>query len=495
MPRDTHLPLYTAAEVRALDRLAIDAGPGDGYDLMQRAGQALFDCIARHWPGATRVAVVCGAGNNAGDGYVVARLLAHAGRNVEVVWLCAPEKLTGDARRAADDFRAAGGHAAAFAPGCLAGVDLIVDALLGTGLTRDVEGEWKTAVDAINAASAPVLSVDIPSGLDADTGAVRGAAVRAARTLTFIGRKRGLHTSAGPARTGVIDFDSLAVSEAIYAQVPARARLLQTQRLAFPRSRRARDSHKGDFGHVLVIGGEHGMAGAARLAGEAAARVGSGLVSIATRDSNVVQIGAARPELMVRGVETQAALAALLARASVIVVGPGLGREDWGRRTLAAALDSRLPLVVDADALNLLAADPVARGNWILTPHPGEAARLLGTTSQAVQADRFGVAAELSERHAAVVVLKGAGTLVVAPGGSIDVCPCGNPGMASGGMGDVLSGVIGGLLAQGLGAMDAAGTGVCLHALAADRAALSGERGLLAGDVIAELRGVVNGLD
>ncbi len=494
MLSDSDPMLYTAADVRALDRLAIDTLPIAGHDLMQRAGQALFDGIECCWRDAAKLAVVCGAGNNAGDGYVVAKLLAEKGRQVEVLWLCAPEKLAGDAGRAARDFLAAGGRAVPFEPACLAGADLVVDALLGTGLTRAVEGDWRAAIEAINAASVPVLSVDIPSGLDADTGAVRGVAVRAVRTLTFIGRKRGLYTGAGPAYAGNVDFHALAVPESIYEKVPARARLLQAERLPFPRSRRRRDSHKGDFGHVLIIGGDRGMAGAARLAAEAAARVGAGLVSVATREDNVARIGAARAELMVHGAESMPSLAALIARATLIVVGPGLGRGLWGRQGLAAALDSRLPLVVDADALNLLAAEPVTRGHWVLTPHPGEAARLLGSDSRAVQADRFGAVEALAERHQAVVVLKGAGTLIAAPGAPIELCPYGNPGMASGGMGDVLSGVIGGLLAQGLDAADAARTGVCVHALAADRAARAGERGLLAGDVIAELRGVVNGL-
>lgn len=495
MPAAADTMLYTAADVRALDRLAIDTIPIAGYELMQRAGRALFDCIERRWPDAASVAVVCGAGNNAGDGYVVAGLLAAAGRRVGVLWLCAPDRLTGDALAAARAYLEAGGVAVPFTATGLGDADLIVDALLGTGLARDVEGAWRAAIEAVNATTVPVLAVDVPSGLDADTGAVRGAAVAATDTLTFIGRKRGLYTGAGPDRAGRIGFDALAVPDSIYEGVAPAARLLTTERLPFPAGRRRRDAHKGDFGHVLVIGGEQGMAGAARLAAEAAARVGSGLISVATRAGNVAQIGAARPELMVRGAESRAEFAAMIARATVVVVGPGLGRDAWGRLGLAAALDSRLPLVVDADALTLLAAEPAARGNWVLTPHPGEAGRLLGTDSRSVQADRFGAARALAERYRAAIVLKGAGTLVAAGGAPVDVCPLGNPGMASGGMGDVLSGVIGGLIAQRLDPVDAARTGVCLHAQAGDRAARAGERGLLAGDVLAELRAVVNALD
>jgi NAD(P)H-hydrate epimerase len=257
---------------------------------------------------------------------------------------------------------------------------------------------------------------------------------------------------------------------------------------------RQRSAHKGHFGHVLVIGGESGMAGAARLAGEAAARCGAGLISVATRTAHAGLQAAVRPELMFRGVETPAELEPLLNRATVIAIGPGLGRGDWGRAMLHTALASDKPLVVDADGLNLLAVEPVFRENWILTPHPGETARLLKMTPNEVEADRFAAVEDLALRYGGVAVLKGAGSLIASrEEGRVALCATGNPGMASGGMGDVLTGIIAALLAQDLPPFAAARAGVYLHGLAGDQAAQGGgERGLLATDLLPFLRQSVN---
>ena len=254
---------------------------------------------------------------------------------------------------------------------------------------------------------------------------------------------------------------------------------------------RSPTAHKGDFGHVLVIGGDRGMSGALRLAAEAALRVGAGLVSAATRAEHAASISVARPEIMSHGVESASALSLLLSLrkgASVLAVGPGLGQGEWGRKLFSAVLESSLPMVVDADALNLLAVEPAHRDNWILTPHAGEAARLLGQTVEQVQADRISAAVALQQKYGGVVVLKGAGTLVADVTDEIAICSEGNPGMASGGMGDVLTGVIAGLLAQGCTLTEAAQQGVCLHAHAADLAAQEGQRGLLASDLFPHLR-------
>ena len=486
------LPLYTAAGVRELDRLAIEGEGIPGYTLMCRAGQALFDSIAANWPDCTRINILCGAGNNAGDGYVLARLWREAGHAVSVQSLHDPAQLKGDAAKAFADFTAAGGEASAF-EGELCAASLQVDALLGTGLTRAVEGRWRQAIELLNAQPEPVLAVDIPSGLDADTGTVCGIAVQAHRTVTFIGRKRGLYTARGVDCTGVVEFADLEVPAAVYERQPAHACLLEQPPLGPLAGPRARSSHKGDFGHVLVVGGGAGMPGAARLAAEAAARCGAGLVSVATHRDNANGLNAGRWEIMVRAVMRSEALAPLLQRARVVVVGPGFGQSSWSRQLFERVLDTTLPLVVDADALNLLARDPLKRDNWILTPHPGEAARLLGTDTTTVQQDRFAALETLREQFGGTVILKGAGTLI-ADGGLPAVCAAGNPGMASGGMGDVLSGVLGALLAQGLGAGDAARAAVCLHAHAADRAAAAGgERGLLAGDLLPLLREALNG--
>ena len=370
---------------------------------------------------------------------------------------------------------------------------MIVDALLGTGLDRGVEGRWAEVIRAVNRHRAPVISVDIPSGLSADSGAVLGEAVEAEVTVSFIALKQGLFTGEGPACCGQVLFDALGVPPKVYAREILSARRLDWLRQARHFTPRRRTAHKGHFGHVLVIGGNLGMSGAARLAAEAAARCGAGLVSLATRPEHASAVAAARPEIMAHGVLDAAGLDPLLERAKVIALGPGLGRDAWSYPLWQRALDSGLPLVLDADALNLLSLEPIRRDDWVLTPHPGEAARLLGTNTSAIQCDRFAAAEDLQRRFGGTLVLKGAGTLIRSGAARpVGVCSLGNPGMASGGMGDVLSGLIAGLIAQGLALEDAAEAGVCLHAAAADRAAVQGERGLLASDLLGGLRSLLN---
>jgi len=492
MSEPAYIPLYTAAQVRELDRIAIQERGIAGYELMCRAGRALADCVARRWPQLRHVCILCGAGNNGGDGYVLGRLLRETGVEVTLLALSDPEALSGDAARAAGDYRAAGGAVAAYHGELPDDAQLLVDALLGTGLDRPVEGRYREVIEALNRHPAPLLAVDVPSGLHADSGAVLGVAAQAACTLTFIGRKRGLYSGAGVQHAGSVEFADLAVPPDIYATQHAGVLLVDRPPLERLLGARRRDAHKGDFGHVLVVGGNAGMCGAARLAAEAAARCGAGLVSVATRAAHAPLLNAGCPELMVHAVERPAELAPLLARATVVVAGPGLGRNSWSQQLFGRLLDSGLPLVVDADALNLLAQDPLRRDDWILTPHPGEAARLLRQTSAEIQRDRFAALQSLVADYGGSVVLKGAGSLVGDAAAGMRLCPRGNPGMASGGMGDVLSGVLGALLAQGLPRFEAATAGVWLHAVAADRAAAQGERGLLAGDLIPWLRRLVN---
>ncbi len=483
------LPLYRAAQVRELDRLAIEEQGIPGITLMERAGQAAFARLQTRWPRARSLGVLCGVGNNGGDGFIVARLAVEAGYTVRVWQVGDAQKIRGDALAAREQLLAAGLGITAFDGSGLGDCEVLVDGLLGTGLAGEVAGVWRQAIAAINAAreaGAQVLALDIPSGLHADTGQMLGAAVQAQVCVTFIGLKLGLFTGQGPALCGEIAFADLGVPPAVFASVAPAARRLSWDQYSLPPRRPT--AHKGDFGHVLVVGGDEGMAGALRLAGEAALRTGAGLVTAATRAGHAAMISAARPELMAHGVESVAALRQLLKRATVLAVGPGLGQADWGRRLFSALLDSQQPLVVDADALNLLAAEPLQRHNWILTPHPGEAARLLGQSVAQVQADRIAAASALQQKYGGVVVLKGAGTVIVDEAGAIGLCSEGNPGMASGGMGDVLTGVIAGLLAQGAGLADAARQGVCLHAHAADLAARDGQRGLLASDLFPVMR-------
>ena len=492
MPTD----LYRADEVREFDRVAIEDLGIPGSTLMERAARAVFEALRRNWPRARRITVACGHGNNGGDGFLLAALAARAGLEVTVWFVGETDRLAGDTAAA---YRALCESSVDVTAACdetmLGASDVLVDALLGTGLARAVSARWASAIDALDNAPAPVLALDIPSGLHADSGCVLGVAARAAMTVTFIGLKRGMFTGAGPAVCGDVVFDDLGVPQSVYEHARPSARLLRLDQFSRSLAPRRRDAHKGAFGHVLVVGGDEGLGGAVRLAAEAAARSGAGLVTLATRASHAAAITAQRPELMATGIEEGASLERLLDRATVLAVGPGLGQSDWARDMLAAALASGKPLVLDADALNLLAAADVAptlEAPTVLTPHPGEAARLLGVTSACIQEDRFAAVEALRQRWGAVVALKGAGTLVCGGAQPIGVCRAGNPGMATGGMGDVLTGVIAALMAQGAPAALAAGAGVCAHAEAADRAAAGGERGMLAGDVIECLRAVLN---
>lgn len=492
--RELPVELYRAAQVRELDRIAIEDRGIPGITLMNRAGEAAFNWLRERWPHARRIVVVCGGGNNGGDGYVVARLARKAGLDVLALTLTDPGNLRGDAQTAWQDAQAADVPTTVFTATSLKDADLLVDAILGTGLEREVSGAWRDTIEAMNACPADILAIDIPSGLHADTGAILGVAIQAAATITFIGMKQGLLTGQGPACRGELHFADLEVPPDIYRAIHPACWRYAGDDLAGLLPKRRRSAHKGHFGHVLVVGGEQGLAGAARMAGEAAARCGAGLVSVATRAAHAGLQAAVRPELMFRGVETLDELDALLDWATVIAIGPGLGRGDWGRAMLRAVLASDKPLVLDADGLNLLAIESAFRENWILTPHPGEAARLLKMTPAEVEADRFAAVEDLALRFGGVAVLKGAGSLIASKtDGAVALCAAGNPGMASGGMGDVLTGVIAALVAQGLSPFAAAKAGVYLHGQAGDLAARNGgERGLLATDLLPFLRQLVN---
>lgn len=485
--------LYRADQVRELDRLAIEYYGISATALMASAGQAIFDEIRRRWPRKRLIAVLCGGGNNGGDGYVVARLAKQAGLEVELYYLVKPERLEGAARHAWEEAEEVGVSMIHYDGQRIDGHEVIVDALLGTGLDGTVVGLWAEAIIAINEAPCPVIAADIPSGLSADSGCVMGCAVQADVTVSFIGLKQGLFTAEGPDYCGSLVFSDLNVPPEVYGHlVPAVRRIDYPSLSSLLRPRRL-NSHKGDFGHVLVVGGDSGMMGAAQMAAEAAARMGAGLVSVATRSAHAAMISSARPELMCHGVERLEELIPLLHRASVVAIGPGLGGGEWGRSMLAAILERQLPLVVDADALNLMAAEPLHHEKWVITPHPGEAARLLGCSVEEIQQDRFHAVASLEASFGGVCVLKGSGTLVLGGDGETALCSDGNPGMASGGMGDVLTGTIAALIAQGLDLRMAARLGVVIHAAAADHAAAhDGERGLMASDLYPHLRRLAN---
>ncbi|MDP1774350.1 MAG: NAD(P)H-hydrate dehydratase [Methylobacter sp.] len=482
------IKLYRAAQVRELDRIATQERGIPGFELMGRAGAEVFASLKKQWPDARSIAVFCGSGNNAGDGYIIAELALKAGLEVCVYAVSDPEKLKGDAQAAYLQYIKANGKVTLFQAGQAVNSDVLVDALFGTGLDRQVTGIYAEAIRAINAHSAPVIAVDIPSGLNADTGNAMGYAVKADCTVTFIGLKQGLFTGQAAEYCGEIGYAQLGVPDDVFSGIKAAA----TRVVKTPLPRRDRCAHKGSCGHVLIVGGELGYSGAARMAGEAALRVGAGLVSIATRPEHSGLMNLGRPELMCHGVEMAEQLEVLLAKANVIVVGPGLGQSAWAKALFNAAIASGKPMVIDADGLNLLANSPSTNPGWILTPHPGEAARLLNCATADIQQDRFASALSIQASYGGIAILKGAGTLIASEQEPA-VSNTGNPGMASGGMGDVLAGVIAGLLAQGLSLQDAAQQGVYNHGLAADLAAAKdGERGLLASDLMPYLRQLVN---
>ncbi|MDO6462154.1 NAD(P)H-hydrate dehydratase [Granulosicoccaceae sp. 1_MG-2023] len=480
----SHSALYSAEDCRELDRIAIEVFGIGSYDLMCRAGRRLCDAVLLRWPQAAQITVFCGGGNNGGDGYVLGRLLLGLpGKQVRLVAMVPVAKLHGDAARAAQDYLAAGGEVSPASdwPALLSGSDLLVDALFGSGLSRPVEGVMAELIEAMNASALPVLAVDVPSGLAADTGAALGVAVRAALTVTFIGDKRGLYTGDGPDCAGQVHLAGLDVPAPVYARRPAAVHRFSPSVLLPRLIHRPQASHKGSAGRLLVLGGDARMQGAAVLAGTAALRAGAGLVRVAL--GQPLRGLAAPPDLMFETVSDTAGAAGWLPGADALVIGPGLGGGEHAANMLEVLKDYRGRLLLDADALNALAEKRYAcPAGAVLTPHPAEAARLLGCSTAQVQADRFAAVTELARVYQSVVLLKGVGTLV-SDGQQIRLIDRGSPAMAVAGMGDVLSGVIGALLAQGFGAFDAACLGAWWHASAATWAAAAQGFGLMARDL------------
>jgi len=529
---DINHKLYTATQVRGLDYAAIHEFNIAGYELMCRAGKAVMDAAGQHFPQTRHWLILCGPGNNGGDGYVLARLAAAAGIQVTVCSLIDPARLQGDAATAYQDWLESEGKvqqwpqvtkrlsAAEYArlqdranepndesnPTAAqdSPFDLVMDALLGTGIDRAVEGVYRDAIEFTNGLTCPVIAIDIPSGLNADTGCVMGAAVRAQVSVSFVGNKRGMYTADGPDQSGRIVFDDLNIPAQAAERVPdasSAGDLLNAAYLTKVVKPRANNSHKGSYGEVLAVGGAKGMSGAILLCGTAALRSGAGKVRLATDPDHAAWINISRPELMVSALGNERDLQPWLKKPRVLALGPGLGRGEWSKSLLHACLSSDLQMVTDADALNLLAELKLGATDlpWasspqisiVMTPHPAEAARLLGVTTATIQQDRIGQALILADKYQAVVVLKGSGSVIANPDGSYAICPFGNPGMATAGSGDVLTGIIAALLAQGLCCRDAACAGVLAHAMAGDLAAKQhGVMAMIAGDITRQLQHV-----
>jgi len=482
--------IWDADDLRRAEKEAADSLGITLFELMQRAGEAAFN-VARHaYPDATHWLILCGHGNNGGDGYVVARLAVAAGLRVTLLAQESDKPLPEEASDARDAWLNAGGtiHAADILwPD---DIDLIVDGLLGTGLRNAPRDPIAALIERANAHPAPVVALDIPSGLIAQTGATPGAVIHAAHTITFIALKPGLLTGKARDVVGKLHHNALGLDGWLAGQDTHITRFDETDLAQWLTPRRP-TSHKGDHGRLVIIGGDHGTAGAIRMAGEAALRSGAGLVRVLTRSENISPIITARPELMVHELTPQT-LDDSLEWADVVVVGPGLGQQAWGKQALQKVGNFRKVTLWDADALNLLAINPDKRHNRILTPHPGEAARLLNCSVAEIERDRLLSAQRLVKRYGGVAVLKGAGTIVACESGAMGIVDAGNAGMASGGMGDVLSGIIGALLGQKLTPYDAACAGCVVHGAAADRlAAQYGTRGMLATDLFCTLRRVV----
>ncbi|MGV0005770.1 MAG: NAD(P)H-hydrate dehydratase [Candidatus Porifericomitaceae bacterium WSBS_2022_MAG_OTU9] len=481
--------LYRPGEAAAID-LEAQKNALSGSVLMARAGRSAWHLARALWPKVRHITVCCGSGDNGGDGAVFAKHAVEAGCIVQVL---APQGAAAASTQAKIAWRQLAAVGQPIEHGCAisSASELVVDAILGIGLSRAPEGEYGGLINAINSTKAKVLSLDVPSGLDAGSGCCPGTAVVADATISFIVAKQGLFTGTGPSHCGRLFCDDLAVPTECMANCESSVGLLQLQDYDQALLPRRHDTHKGSYGQVLVVGGNKGTAGAVWLAAAAAARAGAGLLGIATKAGNTAPL-ASYPEVMVHEVADAVQLKSLLAEATMCIAGPGLGKDAWARSLMSCILEYDGQLLLDADSLNLLAEEPLYRDNWILTPHPGEAARLLQCDGKMVQRDRFMAAGKLQRQYGGVVVLKGSGSIIADDSG-IDVVAGGNPGMACGGMGDALSGVIAALVAQGFAAATAARLGSCLHAAAGDAAAArGGERGMQPTDLLPWLRFLCN---
>jgi NAD(P)H-hydrate epimerase len=497
-------PVLSRAQMRELDRHAIEACHVPGLVLMENAGRGATDVLVRELldgdPAGARVVVVCGTGNNGGDGFVIARHLLVRGASVEVFLTGEAGHVKGDALPNLEAWRGLGGAVHEIAAGAdlgpleraMAGADVVVDALFGTGLDRAIEGHHALVVNAINAAQTRRLAVDLPSGLDADTGGTLGVAVRADVTVTFVHHKLGLLTPRGAALAGRVLVADIGVPGSLVAHVGGSAQLLSAGDLSQWRQPRAPGAHKNAAGHVAVVAGSPGKVGAPQLVARAAIRAGAGLATIVTWpeaasviEGNVLETMTSRIDPSKIGDSLDAALAGKHA----VVVGPGFGLGEDARAAVEYVLASwHGPIVVDADALSMFAGRPsvfMASKKAVLTPHPGELARLLGVTADAIESDRYRAAREIVAASGAVVVLKGAHTIVASPDSRLAVTPVACPALATAGSGDVLGGIIGAIACH-LPPFEAACAGVMLHALAGEawsRAQGGADRGMLASEI------------
>jgi len=513
------LKIADALSIRAMDKTAIEKYGIPGATLMENAGKGVARAaLSMLGPDATgfRVVILCGKGNNGGDGFVAARYLRETGVEVTVLSLCEVRSLKGDAATAALAWTGSGGHveellsieAVQGAASAIEEASLVIDAIFGTGLTVEPTGLHAEAIRLINRSSKKVLSIDIPSGVDATTGAVLGAAVKADVTATMAMPKLGLFLSPGRAHAGRVEVVDIGLPPEVTEDESIKWNLLAPSDIAGILRPREADSYKSSHGHLLVLAGSPGMTGAAFMCATAAMRAGAGLVTagvpeslhaiMETKTAEVMTIGLPETVSKRLGVCSFDEIKRVSKGKSAIVIGPGAGASEELAGLISLILNEvRVPVVIDADGLNSLALKTFSlkgvKSEVVLTPHPGEMARLLGSDIRSVQADRVGAAERLADMTGATVVLKGAYTVIACPGGQIYLNPTGNPGLATAGTGDVLSGMIGAFLAQGYPASEAILAAVYIHGLAADEAVKkTGEIGMMATDLFEYIPRLVN---
>ena len=498
------MKLYTASETRKIDNLAIKAKGISGYSLMQMAAEFTLDVILREFSPVEELIIFCSKGKNSGDGFLLGSFAKEFGLEVTIVMSNTSNALKGVSRKAFEEMKDAKVKiisTKSVEKLKVSNKAVIVDALIGTGLKGNLRKNIKESILALNklGVKLPVLSLDIPSGVNPDTGDADDIAVYADITATFVAQKRGCFTSVGKKFSGEIIYSDLEIPKNLFSKITSTSYVVDYEDSISKVVYREQDAHKGHFGNVVIVGGDRGLGGAGLLSSRAAVYSGAGLTSLVTRPEHVSASLVSCPEVMVKGVDSGQDIEEHLVKPDVIAIGPGLGQSAWSeqmiQRVFWEAEKRDVSVIMDADALNLLTKLKLSSNlpkRLILTPHPGEAARLLNTSVAVIESNRFSAAAKIQKKFNATVVLKGSGTVICHKSGGTQkwgICDSGNPGMATGGMGDVLTGIIAGLLAQGLTLKEAAEAGVDLHAKAADQASLEfGEAGLTSSDVINELK-------
>ncbi len=498
------MKLHTSKETKKIDALAIRETEHTGYGLMQSAAEFSLDVLRSEFNNTDEVIVFCAKGKNSGDGFLVANYAKEFGLS-SIIVMCNPDKeLKGDSKKAFNEAKNNGVKIISI--NSLSKIRIspkavLVDALIGTGLKGELRNNIKKSILSINKLgdSYPVVSLDIPSGVFSDSGSANEPSVIADITCTFVAQKRGCFTSEGRALSGHIVYSDLGIPKKIFSKVSCNSHIINMEDHLHKIILREENSHKGNFGHAFIVGGNKGFGGAAILAAKAAAFSGAGLIGLGTRPEHLEASLLSCPEVMTVGIDSGQDLEEYLEKPNVIAIGPGLGQTAWSEQMLQRvfweANKRKITVVMDADALNLLTTLKLSAKlpkKLIITPHPGEASKLLNKSIDEIESNRFKAVSLLQEKFNCVAVLKGSGTLVCYRKGSkqkIGICEAGNPGMASGGMGDILTGIITGFLAQGLSSVEAAELGVDIHAKAADLISLeTGEAGLLASDVLEEMR-------